>query len=97
MDEYQPPKPTFVTGRYPKIYWTENGANINGIYTKKEFLRKATIAMLQQGYLYLRRKGDPVGYIPEGQVKKKDMEGYMRMLGAEWIYPKTTQSHHSPK
>lgn len=88
MDYYKPPPPAFVSGRYPKIYWTGHGSNINGLHTKKEFLEQAKRIILYDGYLYMRRKGDPYGFIPEGQVKHNDVEGYMRIVGAKWIYPK---------
>ena len=63
-------------GRWPKINW--NGS----IYTKKAFLQHARNAISE--HLYHRRRGDPPG-VPPGMVKKNDVEGWIRVLGAQWI------------
>lgn len=65
-------------GRWPKIYWEGR------IYLKKQFLQEARDSISE--HLYYRRRGDPPG-IPPGKVKKYDVTGWMRVLGAQWIHP----------
>ena len=63
-------------GRWPTIEWRGH------IYTKTQFLRDARSAISE--HLYWRQRGDPPG-VPPGKVKRNDMEGWMRILGARWI------------
>lgn len=77
-------KPAFVDGRWPKIYWT--GIKLNKLYTKKEFLKASRDKIIDR--IYYRRRGDPAGFVPEGLVKWNDIDSRIKILGAEWIYPK---------
>jgi len=67
--------------RGKKIFWTGIGSKEDGFHTKEEFLK-----IMRNQYpevVYWRFKGDPPG-IPEGKLKKDDINGWMHFAGANY-------------
>jgi hypothetical protein len=77
----KPQLPTKGSNRRLKIYWIGLGSKTDGLHTKKDFLD-----LMRKQYpenVYYRRKGDKE--IPDGQIKKYDIESWMHFAGAKWV------------
>jgi hypothetical protein len=76
-----PPPTTRVPGRWRQIYWIGVGSKTTGLHTKKEFLRLVRGAHPEA--IYWRRRGDTI--IPEGKLKRNDIEGWIEIADAKWV------------
>ena len=63
------------------IYWTGPGSRIDGIHTKKEFIR--IVRNEYPEHVYLRRHGDKG--VPPGKFKDSDITGWMHFVNATWV------------
>jgi hypothetical protein len=65
--------------RWPKIYWVGEGSRIDGLHTKKEFLR----IMRDQHWnmVQYRIRKQPVD---PTKIKKQDLGAWMEFVGAEF-------------
>ena len=70
-----------IPGRWQKIYWIGLGSKTNGLHTKKEFMN--IMRKQYPDHLYFRRIGDRA--IPEGKIKKDDIQGWMDFANARYI------------
>ena len=64
-----------------RIYWTGPGSRIDGIHTKKEFIR--IVLNEYPDHVYWRRRGDTE--VPPGKIKKTDITGWMQFVNATWV------------
>lgn len=67
--------------RYKKIAWTGLGSNPLGVHTKKEFLN--IVHKEYSDNIYWRLRGDQA--IPDGKIKKNDINGWMNLVDAKWV------------
>jgi hypothetical protein len=66
------------------IRWTGEGSDPGGLHTKKRFLE--LMRTIYSDHVYWRMRGDT--HVPPGKIKKNDIDGWMRLVGASTLQAK---------